>query len=154
MKAEQRAQQNVVTWRAPWQARLVTGATAGVFLWLAGTSWRSSPPPWPGWAQCVCRDGSVALCLLAAVRFLAYIALVRITLTQDSVIVRNTLHTRRIALAEIEAVHGSFKGVVIKRAGAAGVRAEAAPFSISACLRHPRGRSAQIAGIIAAARER
>lgn len=154
MRAQQRAQHNEATWRAPWQARLAAGGAACVFLWLAGTSWRSSPPPWPGWAQCAYLVAVLVLCLLAAARFIAYIARARITLTQDSLIVANTLRTHRIALAEIEAVNGGFRGIVIKRAGAAGVRAEAAPFSISAYLHHPQGRSAQIAGIIAAARER
>jgi hypothetical protein len=67
------------------------------------------------------------------------------------VIVRNTLRTHRIALNDIEAAHGSFRGVEIRPTRARGVRAEAAPYSLRAYLHHARGRSGEIADAITAA---
>lgn len=139
----------VVAWKAPWWARVAAGAAGALYLLLAYRS-PDNPPLWPRWAQLSFQGLSAALYLLAAATLVAYIARARITLTRDEVIVRNTLRTHRIALNDIEAAHGSFRGVEIRPTGARGVRAEAAPYSLSAHLHHARGRSGEIADAITA----
>lgn len=118
---------------------------------LPAVAYRSpdNPPLWPRWAQLSFQGLSAALYLLAAATLVPYSARARIILTRDEVIVRNTLRTHRIALNDIEAAHGSFRGVEIRPTRARGVRAEAAPYSLR--LHHTRGRSGEIADAITAA---
>ena len=154
MVEARRADDAVLTWRAPVWARCAAAAAGARFLLWAAATLYGPPAALHGRAERLLRGSETDAFLVGAVRCFRHTVRSRIILTRDAVIVRNALRTHRIALADLDTVAGAATGPRIWDADPRTVKAGAAPFSLAARRGEQPGRSRQIAHLIEAAAQR